>query len=109
MLLWSYFSVVVTDPGGVPTGWRPELDVEKSDGNQALIGEANSSLSVGDSSSHGVRYCRKCNQYKPPRSHHCSVCKSLLFVILFFESGGVSFFLVVKKFSSWGFQVEDAY
>ncbi|KAG7546537.1 Palmitoyltransferase DHHC domain [Arabidopsis suecica] len=74
MLLWSYFSVVVTDPGGVPTGWRPELDIEKSDGNQALIGEANSSLSVGDSSSHGVRYCRKCNQYKPPRSHHCSVC-----------------------------------
>ncbi|XP_010448848.1 PREDICTED: probable protein S-acyltransferase 13 [Camelina sativa] len=74
MLLWSYFSVVVTDPGGVPTGWRPELDIEKSDGNQTLIGEANPSLSVGDSSTHGVRYCRKCNQYKPPRSHHCSVC-----------------------------------
>ncbi|CAF2149234.1 unnamed protein product [Brassica napus] len=69
MLLWSYFSVVVTDPGGVPPGWRPELDIEKSDGNQEY-----SSLTVGDSSSHIVRYCRKCNQYKPPRSHHCSVC-----------------------------------
>lgn len=21
-----------------------------------------------------VRYCQKCNQYKPPRSHHCRVC-----------------------------------
>ncbi|CAH2078228.1 unnamed protein product [Thlaspi arvense] len=74
MLLWSYFSVVVTDPGGVPPGWRPELDIEKSDENQEATAEANSSLSVGDSSSHIVRYCRKCNQYKPPRSHHCSVC-----------------------------------
>ncbi|CAN6879245.1 unnamed protein product [Brassica oleracea] len=73
MLLWSYFSVVVTDPGGVPPGWRPELDIEKGDGNEAAIAEA-SPLSVGDSSSHIVRHCRKCNQYKPPRSHHCSVC-----------------------------------
>ncbi|KAG2239727.1 hypothetical protein Bca52824_091424 [Brassica carinata] len=73
MLLWSYFSVVVTDPGGVPPGWRPELDIEKSDGNEAAIAEA-SPLSAGDSSSRIVRHCRKCNQYKPPRSHHCSVC-----------------------------------
>ncbi|KFK28858.1 hypothetical protein AALP_AA7G057700 [Arabis alpina] len=73
MLVWSYFSVVVTDPGGVPPGWRPELDIEKSEGNQQAIVEANP-ISVGDSSSHIVRYCRKCNQYKPPRSHHCSVC-----------------------------------
>lgn len=78
MLLWSYFSVVVTDPGGVPAGWRPELDIEKDDGNQPATAEANPSFSAGDSSAHhGVRYCRKCNQYKPPRSHHCSVCKSL--------------------------------
>ncbi|CAH8391981.1 unnamed protein product [Eruca vesicaria subsp. sativa] len=51
MLLWSYFSVVVTDPGGVPPGWRPELDIEKSDGNEAAIAEA-SPRSAGDSSSH---------------------------------------------------------
>lgn len=23
----------------------------------------------------GARYCKKCNQYKPPRSHHCRVCE----------------------------------
>ncbi|CAA7060106.1 unnamed protein product [Microthlaspi erraticum] len=74
MLLWSYFSVVVTDPGGVPPGWRPELDIEKNEGNQPVIAEANPAFSAGGSSAHGVRYCRKCNQYKPPRSHHCSVC-----------------------------------
>ncbi|XP_010540019.1 PREDICTED: probable protein S-acyltransferase 13 [Tarenaya hassleriana] len=74
MLLWSYFSVVVTDPGGVPPGWRPELDIEKSDPSQPGNSEASQSLAVADPLSHGVRYCRKCNQYKPPRCHHCSVC-----------------------------------
>ncbi|XP_062090494.1 probable protein S-acyltransferase 14 [Humulus lupulus] len=72
MLLWSYFSVVLTDPGSVPPNWRPTVDEE--------IGEAdplNGSEFTGlqtDPSNQRVRYCRKCNQLKPPRCHHCSVC-----------------------------------
>ncbi|CAA6666833.1 unnamed protein product [Spirodela intermedia] len=31
MLLWSYFSVVLTDPGSVPPNWRPVVDEEKAD------------------------------------------------------------------------------
>ncbi|KAF7828373.1 putative protein S-acyltransferase 14 [Senna tora] len=31
MLLWSYFSVVLTDPGGVPPNWRPPIDEERCD------------------------------------------------------------------------------
>ncbi|KAL0429020.1 UNVERIFIED_CONTAM: putative protein S-acyltransferase 14 [Sesamum radiatum] len=31
MLLWSYFSVVFTDPGGVPPNWRPATDEERGD------------------------------------------------------------------------------
>ncbi|KAJ6390950.1 hypothetical protein OIU77_025039 [Salix suchowensis] len=45
MLLWSYFAVVLTDP------------VQSDQLNQR------------------TRYCRKCNQLKPPRCHHCSVCE----------------------------------
>ena len=22
-----------------------------------------------------IRYCKKCNNYKPPRSHHCKICQ----------------------------------
>ncbi|XP_047341927.1 probable protein S-acyltransferase 14 isoform X2 [Impatiens glandulifera] len=57
LLLWSYFSVVFTNPGSVPANWRPLLDeVERDEVNPR------------------IRYCRKCNQMKPPRCHHCSVC-----------------------------------
>ncbi|KAB5573678.1 hypothetical protein DKX38_000872 [Salix brachista] len=31
MLLWSYFTTVLTDPGGVPPNWRPSIDEESGD------------------------------------------------------------------------------
>ncbi|KAJ7952444.1 S-acyltransferase [Quillaja saponaria] len=81
MLLWSYFSVVLTDPGGVPPNWKPDIDDERGDADplleSAYIGSvvASNQLNVlGDAANQGVRYCRKCNRFKPPRCHHCSVC-----------------------------------
>ncbi|KAK4483409.1 hypothetical protein RD792_010595 [Penstemon davidsonii] len=67
MLLWSYFSVVFTDPGGVPSSWRPAVDEERGDTD--LLTEF-----PDDLENRGIRYCRKCNHLKPPRCHHCSVC-----------------------------------
>ncbi|KAG2297630.1 hypothetical protein Bca52824_044299 [Brassica carinata] len=55
MLLWSYFTVVFTDPGSVP-------DLE-----------AGTSTDQGAFGSLG--YCPKCRNVKPPRCHHCSVCQ----------------------------------
>ncbi|KAI5647368.1 hypothetical protein M9H77_33373 [Catharanthus roseus] len=72
MLLWSYFSVVFTDPGCVPPNWRPELDEERGDADPLTSSEFGSAPS--DPVNPRVRYCRKCNQFKPPRCHHCSVC-----------------------------------
>lgn len=75
MLLWSYFSVVFTDPGVVPPNWRPSTDEERGESDPL-----NSLEFVGlqpDSSNPRVRFCRKCNQLKPSRCHHCSVCKFL--------------------------------
>lgn len=72
MLLWSYFSVVFTDPGVVPPNWRPAADEERGESDPLTSLEF-----VGlqtDSSNPRVRFCRKCNQPKPPRCHHCSVC-----------------------------------
>uniref|UniRef100_A0A1D1ZLL2 S-acyltransferase n=1 Tax=Anthurium amnicola TaxID=1678845 RepID=A0A1D1ZLL2_9ARAE len=80
MLLWSYFSVVLTDPGSVPPNWRPVVDEEKADGVPLTSSEFGSpilspqSMSLDDPENLGIRYCRKCNQFKPPRCHHCSVC-----------------------------------
>ncbi|XP_078445862.1 putative protein S-acyltransferase 14 isoform X1 [Wolffia australiana] len=81
MLLWSYFSVVLTDPGSVPSNWRPAMDEERGDtipltnseyGNPNLTTQQ--PLSLSDALNSRLRYCRKCNQVKPPRCHHCSVC-----------------------------------
>ncbi|OBZ79551.1 Palmitoyltransferase PFA4, partial [Grifola frondosa] len=57
MLLWNYYLCVTTDPGGVPRSWRPDL--------HDLNGYEVKKLT------RGPRYCRTCESYKPPRSHHC--------------------------------------
>ncbi|KAK4397374.1 putative protein S-acyltransferase 14 [Sesamum angolense] len=69
MLLWSYFSVVFTDPGCVPPSWTPALDEERGDTNPLTLAEF-----PADVENRRIRFCRKCNQFKPPRCHHCSVC-----------------------------------
>ncbi|CAF1702896.1 probable protein S-acyltransferase 12 [Brassica napus] len=66
MLLWSYFTVVFTDPGSVPEHFRRELG-----GGESL--EAGTSTDQRAFGSLG--YCPKCRNVKPPRCHHCSVCQ----------------------------------
>ncbi|KAL9406324.1 hypothetical protein Peur_003296 [Populus x canadensis] len=81
MLLWSYFTTVLTDPGGVPPNWRPSIDEESGDADP-LVGLAhegtgldlNQSAMLGEPANPRTRACRKCNWFKPPRCHHCSVC-----------------------------------
>ncbi|EXC17865.1 putative S-acyltransferase [Morus notabilis] len=78
MLLWSYFSVVLTDPGGVPPNWRPVTDEERGEADSLVESEYNgsdlASNRLDDLDHQRVRFCQKCNQFKPPRCHHCSVC-----------------------------------
>ncbi|KAK9742821.1 hypothetical protein RND81_03G199500 [Saponaria officinalis] len=73
MLLWSYFSVVVTDPGSVPPNWRPAIDEESGEADPLNMSQY-SGIQTGDPSHPKVRFCRKCDQFKPARCHHCSVC-----------------------------------
>ncbi|GAB4854978.1 hypothetical protein Ancab_023564 [Ancistrocladus abbreviatus] len=61
--LYSFFVCVLTDPGRVPSNYIP--DVEE---NQA------SSEGAGKNDVQFKR-CDKCYAYKPPRTHHCRVCK----------------------------------
>lgn len=84
MLLWCYFLTVFTDPGSVPEHWRPAIDEEDLEahvaplsGTPPLNGATTSSDAAsrnGSAQFRDVRYCRKCSHYKPPRTHHCSVC-----------------------------------
>ncbi|CAN1333140.1 Probable protein S-acyltransferase 14 [Linum perenne] len=74
MLVWSYFSTIVTEPGGVPQNWRPETD-EESGVADPLVGTEHAVVSGQNQDPSKTRFCRKCNQFKPPRCHHCSVCR----------------------------------
>ena len=57
--IWvSYARAVLTDAGHVPEGWKLK---EQDEGEQSSV--------------HRSRYCRKCAALKPPRAHHCKVCK----------------------------------
>ncbi|KAF4360422.1 hypothetical protein CsatB_004067 [Cannabis sativa] len=78
MLLWSYFAVVITDPGGVPPDWKPVMDEERGEADSLVEAQYDASAlasnQLSDINNQTVRFCRKCNQFKPPRCHHCSVC-----------------------------------
>lgn len=81
MLLWCYFMTVFTDPGSVPEHWRPVIDEEDLEAQAAPLSEIPRATTSSDTASRNgsaqfqdIRYCRKCSQYKPPRTHHCSVC-----------------------------------
>ncbi|KAF4386592.1 hypothetical protein F8388_006547 [Cannabis sativa] len=63
MLLWSYFSVVLTDPGSVPPNWRPAVDEEIGEADP-LNGSEFTSLQTDPSNSKGGRCVLKMD-------HHC--------------------------------------
>ncbi|KAH7669617.1 palmitoyltransferase protein [Dioscorea alata] len=56
MTFFSFFVSVLTDPGSVPPFFAPAVEDARHDSGDAV-------------------YCEKCCSYKPPRTHHCRVCK----------------------------------
>ncbi|KAE8662440.1 putative protein S-acyltransferase 14 [Hibiscus syriacus] len=71
LLLWSYIRVVIKNPGSVPENWRT-VSVEESS-------EVGNSLAAAEDGferrSRGGGYCTHCQNGKPPRCHHCSICR----------------------------------
>ena len=65
--LAMYLCCVFRDPGKVPSGWSPFADAEEARANQHSLVECKRDG--------GARFCKKCREYKPPRTHHCSQCK----------------------------------
>ncbi|XP_044460500.1 probable protein S-acyltransferase 16 isoform X2 [Mangifera indica] len=72
MCMVNYSVAIFRDPGWVPANYMPDIEDD-----QNTIHEIK--RKGGD-----LRYCQKCSHYKPPRSHHCRVCKRcvLLMVLL---------------------------
>ncbi|XP_073017369.1 probable protein S-acyltransferase 16 [Primulina eburnea] len=58
----SYRLAMLTDPGRVPASFLPNTE-----DSEAAIREIK--RKGGE-----VRFCQKCSQHKPPRTHHCRIC-----------------------------------
>ncbi|XP_027934672.1 probable protein S-acyltransferase 15 isoform X2 [Vigna unguiculata] len=64
--LFSFFSCVFTDPGHVPSSYAPDVEFSKD--------------------SEAPKKCDKCFVYKPPRTHHCRVCRRCILKMVIFIS-----------------------
>ena len=62
-LLISYTRSVIVDPGRIPKKDLSDEAEEERGGDEKKAGKARQ------------RWCRKCEAVKPPRAHHCKVCK----------------------------------
>ncbi|KAK8330324.1 hypothetical protein V6Z12_A11G388400 [Gossypium hirsutum] len=63
MCVLNYVFAIFMDPGRVPSNFLPDIEDSK-----VPIHEIK--RKGGD-----LRYCQKCSHFKPPRAHHCRVCK----------------------------------
>lgn len=63
MCVYSYYLSIYTDPGQVPATFMPDVE------------DAENPLHEIKRKGGDLRYCQKCAHYKPPRAHHCRVCK----------------------------------
>ncbi|TPX31424.1 hypothetical protein SmJEL517_g05255 [Synchytrium microbalum] len=79
LMLWTnYFLGVMTSPGYVPKDYDPSVPASTvtSDGLQHPSTDNNGPTLVHlKKSAKKWRWCRKCNVYKPPRTHHCRECR----------------------------------
>ncbi|GAA0140083.1 protein modifying enzyme [Lithospermum erythrorhizon] len=63
LCFFSFLVCILTDPGGIPSAYLP--DVEEND----------SSDQEATKTGRNQRLCDKCSAFKPPRTHHCRVCR----------------------------------
>ncbi|ERM94827.1 hypothetical protein AMTR_s00009p00051780 [Amborella trichopoda] len=63
MILSSYATAILRDPGRVPYGLVPDIE------------GSNDNINGPKETGAHKRYCEKCCHHKPPRAHHCRVCR----------------------------------
>lgn len=73
--------VVFRDPGSVPENWKPAVEENLEEGSSMTLSDYVTPENLVSTSEAlerrpAVRYCSQCQNGKPPRCHHCSVCKS---------------------------------
>ncbi|PPS01893.1 hypothetical protein GOBAR_AA18748 [Gossypium barbadense] len=71
MCVLNYVFAIFMDPGRVPSNFLPDIEDSKVPIHE--IKRKDDALAVLEGGD--LRYCQKCSHFKPPRAHHCRVCK----------------------------------
>ncbi|XP_069982427.1 palmitoyltransferase ZDHHC20-B isoform X1 [Penaeus vannamei] len=84
LFLWAYWQTIFTEIGRVPKQFRlPPSELERYEAAESdevrrdileRFTEKNKLPVYNRTMTGDIRYCEKCVQIKPDRSHHCSVC-----------------------------------
>lgn len=72
-VLINYAVLVFADPGGVPQDWS--VSPSQAVRNPGTTDFRHSHLMHERTYDGLLRYCSRCEQFKPDRSHHCSACR----------------------------------
>ncbi|KAF5467080.1 hypothetical protein F2P56_016942 [Juglans regia] len=63
LCLFSFFACVLIDPGQIPASYVPDVEESRRSDEESQKNGAQ------------LRQCDRCSTYKPPRAHHCRVCR----------------------------------
>ncbi|KAJ3219496.1 palmitoyltransferase for Vac8p [Dinochytrium kinnereticum] len=114
---FCYYKIIVTDPGSPNSDLLDEagksesltsLDRGEMENDVSLLGERDPpgeadtwGSSVEMKRNGGRRFCRKCHNYKPDRTHHCSTCNRciLKMIDLLFDINWIMLVILSGVFS----------
>lgn len=66
--------VLLEDPGSVPENWTLASEAENMEAGSSSLPEQ-APMDLDGAGRRPTTYCRRCQNGKPPRCHHCSVCQ----------------------------------
>ena len=78
MAIYSYIKIISTPPGNTPNNWRPKGFTDEELEDAKTVSQSKEKSRTRNREHNVPRYCVICNNFKPPRTHHCTECNKYI-------------------------------